>query len=259
MDLLERKITNGNRHPWELSRTECLINTFLDVVESRQELNVANIGAGDRFFDEELLKTLRKNNQTAKIFSVDVNYPKDEIASENIVLKIDVSELEDNSMDCIFMMDVLEHVENDKDFYRLVCQKLKIGGMMIVTVPAFQSLFSVHDEFLRHYRRYDYETLKRTIVGSSTTICSSHYFYTCLAIVRWLQLRFNTLSISEEKGIAQWAYNDSSLITKSIKSVLNMDFYINKLLANFGIRLPGLSLLATLEKSQIDHLRSDIN
>lgn len=248
MDLLERKITNNNRHPWELSRTECLINTFFEAVEGREELNVADIGAGDRFFDEELLKALKDNKQSAKIFCVDVNYPKDETASGGIVLKTDVSQLADNSMDCIFMMDVLEHVENDKEFYRLVYQKLKSGGVMIVTVPAFQSLFSVHDEFLKHYRRYDYETLKGTTAGSSTMICSSHYFYTCLAIVRWFQLRFNMLSMNKEKGIAQWAYSNSAPITKFIKAVLNMDFYINKLLAHFGIRLPGLSLLATLKK-----------
>lgn len=248
MDLLERKITNNNRHPWELSRTQCLINIFSEIVKRREKLDIADIGAGDRFFDEELLKTLQINDQSAKIFCVDVNYPKDEVASGSIVLKTDVSQLADNSMDCIFMMDVLEHVEDDKAFFNLTCRKLKSGGIIIVTVPAFQSLFSVHDEFLKHYRRYDYETLTKATATPPTTVLSHHYFYTCLAIVRWLQLRFNTLSREKENGIAQWPYSESSIFTKVVKFVLNTDFYINKLLANLGVRLPGLSLLTTFKK-----------
>lgn len=57
------------------------------------------------------------------------------------------------------MFDVLEHIEDDVAFLRLVASLLQPGGRLYLTVPAFPWLWSVVDEDSGHYRRYSPETL----------------------------------------------------------------------------------------------------
>lgn len=56
--------------------------------------------------------------------------------------------------DIVLMMDVLEHIENDSGFLSDFISRLKKGAHMLITVPAEMSLWSPHDEFHGHFRRY---------------------------------------------------------------------------------------------------------
>ena len=248
MDLLERDISFNNRHPWELSRTECLIGVFHRVFPGtfNDVSKIADIGAGDRYFDLSMMKYFPKRD--VKIYCIDANYTDGECGEDGIILGTDVNDLPDNSFDCIFMMDVMEHVRDDKVFLNNVSKKLKNNGVIIITVPAFQSLFSVHDEFLKHYRRYDINMLIKACYGTDMTFMSWQYFYTCLSLVRYVQIKLNLLSMDKETGVAQWKYSESALVTKIIKFCLNADFKLNTLLSKLGLHVPGLSLLAVFQK-----------
>lgn len=56
--------------------------------------------------------------------------------------------------DLIVALDVLEHIEDDLAALRSMHGMLKVGGTVIVTVPAFRFLWSTHDETMHHLRRY---------------------------------------------------------------------------------------------------------
>lgn len=58
------------------------------------------------------------------------------------------------SFDLVAALDVLEHVENDRDSARALIDLVRPGGWLIVTVPAHQALWGSHDRRLHHYRRY---------------------------------------------------------------------------------------------------------
>ena len=58
-----------------------------------------------------------------------------------------------------------------------VRQLLKPGGQAILTVPALQSLWSVHDVINLHYRRYDKRGFKRLIEDSGFTVRDLRYFF----------------------------------------------------------------------------------
>jgi hypothetical protein len=51
-------------------------------------------------------------------------------------------------------MDVLEHIADDKTALLEWVKNLKSTGKILITVPAFKALWSYHDEFLGHERRY---------------------------------------------------------------------------------------------------------
>ena len=58
------------------------------------------------------------------------------------------------TFDRVFILDVVEHVDDDVAILRGLFDLLKPGGHLVVTVPAFPSLWSDHDRINRHRRRY---------------------------------------------------------------------------------------------------------
>jgi len=63
------------------------------------------------------------------------------------------------TFDAIFALDLLEHLENDKDLLHELFRALKDEGCLVLTVPAVKSLWSGHDVALGHFRRYGREEL----------------------------------------------------------------------------------------------------
>ena len=62
--------------------------------------------------------------------------------------------------DCILYIDVLEHIEADRDELARAAQLLGANGHIIVLSPAHQSLFSAFDAAIGHFRRYNRESLR---------------------------------------------------------------------------------------------------
>ena len=62
--------------------------------------------------------------------------------------------------DLVGLFDVVEHIEDDRAFLRRLWKVLEDRGFLIITVPAFQFLWSDHDVNLHHYRRYTKKSLR---------------------------------------------------------------------------------------------------
>ena len=71
-----------------------------------------------------------------------------------------INSLKTHKFDLILMADVLEHIKNDKKQIKLLFKKLKKNGKILLTVPAFKSLFTHKDIILGHYRRYNIREIK---------------------------------------------------------------------------------------------------
>lgn len=65
----------------------------------------------------------------------------------------------DESIDQMLLCDVLEHIENDEQFLTLLHKKIKRGGKLLITVPAFMCLWSSEDDAIGHFRRYRINSL----------------------------------------------------------------------------------------------------
>jgi 2-polyprenyl-3-methyl-5-hydroxy-6-metoxy-1,4-benzoquinol methylase len=68
--------------------------------------------------------------------------------------------------DVVVMHDVLEHIDDEAAAVLAVAKLVRPGGVAVVSVPALQSLFGLHDERLGHFRRYDRRSLRRALEGS---------------------------------------------------------------------------------------------
>lgn len=63
-------------------------------------------------------------------------------------------EWEDGRFDLVTALDVIEHIDNDAAATSEIIRVAKPGGWILITVPAFPSLWSEHDEINHHKRRY---------------------------------------------------------------------------------------------------------
>lgn len=87
---------------------------------------------------------------------------------------------EDASFDLICLLDVLEHIEDDQAALARVLRLLKPGGLLLVTVPAYQWLWSEHDVAHGHYRRYTTRDLRQKAIDASFNVEYATYFNTLL-------------------------------------------------------------------------------
>ena len=66
----------------------------------------------------------------------------------------DLSKFPADSYDMIALLDVLEHVPDDKGSLAAIFTRFKPGGDLLLTVPANPWMWSAHDEAHHHHRRY---------------------------------------------------------------------------------------------------------
>ena len=86
----------------------------------------------------------------------------------------------EHNIDAITMLDVIEHVDDDRDLVRTGYDILPPGGYLISTVPAYQWLWSKHDITHMHYRRYTKGKFNDLITQSGFEIVFSSYFNSIL-------------------------------------------------------------------------------
>lgn len=87
--------------------------------------------------------------------------------------------------DLICMFDVLEHIEQDTASLKALADRLADGGALFLTVPAFPSLWSHHDNAHHHHRRYTKTSLEAVAAEAGFTVERSFYFNALLFPLAW--------------------------------------------------------------------------
>jgi len=252
MDLVEyQNNINENRHPWELARLEVIYSFIQKRFQKTENANILDVGCGDTFVVSELQKRMPLNSYYAIDTAFDDALIQD-FNHEGIELYKDLSHLEDKikKADLILLMDVIEHIEDDKSFLKDLLQKdyVNADSLFIITVPAYQSLFSEHDVFLKHYRRYSRKTLHHTLKNTGFEIIESGNFFTSLLAPRILELTKEKLfGKAKAQGLSSW--QGSKKQSNILKEVLYLDFKSTNFIKQLGVKLPGLSTYAICRKS----------
>ncbi|MFQ5473771.1 MAG: class I SAM-dependent methyltransferase, partial [Dehalococcoidia bacterium] len=102
--------------------------------------------------------------------------------------------LADESLGICTFFDVLEHVEDDDGFLQEIRRVLRPGGFVLVSVPAYQFLWSDHDVSLHHHRRYVRRTLTGSLKRNGYEVIRASYGFAgilpAVAVVRWITRLF---------------------------------------------------------------------
>lgn len=87
----------------------------------------------------------------------------------------------------VTLMDVIEHIEDDRGFLAELAGRLEPGTRLLVTVPALASLWSGWDVALGHHRRYDRKSLRRAVAGLPLREIESSYLHPEMLPLAWVR------------------------------------------------------------------------
>ncbi len=142
--------------------------------------------------------------------------------------------------DLVVALDVLEHIDDDRASLKELWNQLRPGGHLFVTVPAYQFLWSHHDEVHHHKRRYTRGQLAALMTESGFDLSRVTYFNTFL-FPAVATLRFAN-SILGRKG------SDDAMPSPRLNALLRRVFESEAHLLPF-VSLPfGVSLMALARK-----------
>jgi len=143
---------------------------------------ILEIGSGDRGFTNLIVKN---NDTLERLLSIEPSktlferFERVYKFPENVEFQcLDLYDLEEKKcgkFDTIIFIHVLEHIESDLSALNKVHELLEDNGYVLIEVPAIQSLYSVHDEILGHYRRYNKKTILKAVDTSRYKIVKMFY------------------------------------------------------------------------------------
>ena len=171
MDLKEEDILGADigRHWYYRSKAAALRRAVAHLAPRR----LLDVGAGSGFFSRHLLA----ETDAQSALCVDIGYPADRddtVAGKPVLYRRDSGPTD---CDLVLMMDVLEHVDDDRGLVRLYAEKVPSGAHFLVTVPAFQFLWSGHDTFLEHKRRYRLHEIEKTMRDAGLEVVHGAYYF----------------------------------------------------------------------------------
>jgi trans-aconitate methyltransferase len=261
MDLVEasaQAFQSFRRHPWERAR----LNAVRSLIERHAPLApgdvVLDVGCGDTFVVEQLALRFPGVHfhavDTAFTDGV-IEHLRDRLKGASVTLHGSLEDLTDlpaESVAVVLMMDVMEHVPDDRAFLLDVLSRRFISSRtcFVITVPAYEWLFSSHDRLLGHYRRYSTAVLVRRIKAAGLSIAEQGRFFGSLLPVRLLQTlreRIFNAPAAAATGLTTW--QGGSLAAAAIAAALIVDARVSIALGRVGIHLPGLSNFAVCRKS----------
>ena len=174
MDLKEESIL-GDRiggHWYYTSKAAAMLRSLAGA----EAATAIDVGSGSGFFARHLLE----RTATRQVDCVDSSYEADaDEALEGGKLLRRRHHLDDaiSDADLALLMDVLEHVEDDTELLRAAAGHLRPGGRVLVTVPAFGWLWSGHDDYLGHVRRYTLAQVEALFERAGLVVDRGHYFF----------------------------------------------------------------------------------
>jgi SAM-dependent methyltransferase len=155
--LMTAMLELDDRHWWYRGRRR-IIRAELDRLPLPPGARVLDAGCGSG-------RTLEELGRYGEVHGIELDPVAAEVARGRGCGEVRIGRLEqlpwdDGYFDLITCLDVIEHTPDDRATLRELRRVSKPGGFLLVTVPAYQGLWSMHDVANHHYRRYSRSRLR---------------------------------------------------------------------------------------------------
>jgi SAM-dependent methyltransferase len=226
-----------DRHWWYRGRRRVLENVIagLGLPEGARILD-AGCGSG-----RNMVELARHGTVTGiELSETSVRLARERGTGEVVLGSVTEMPFAEDSFDFAVCLDVIEHLEDDGAALRELRRVIAPGGPLLVTVPAYQWLWSGHDEVNHHKRRYTDGTLQHVAERSGWREARSTHFNALLlpaAIMLRVLDRFSRKTT--ESSLDLW------VPPQPLNWLLERPLRLEASLIGRGARIPaGLSLLA---------------
>ncbi|SEP91610.1 class I SAM-dependent methyltransferase [Flavobacterium urocaniciphilum] len=149
------------------------------------------------------------------------------------------------SIPSIGLFDVVEHIENDISFLKYIHSYLIPNGLVYITVPAYQWLWSEDDVIAGHYRRYTVKNLEKKLLDNGFEIVQSTYIFSILPIAvylfRTLPSKFGLIKKNSADRYNSEHKKGNGFVSKMIDKIWAWER--NKIINNKSIKVGGSCLV----------------
>ena len=261
LDIKEiRDIYHGQalRHPWETVRFEFVCSHIDTIIKKKRidGLKVLDFGAGDAFIGRELAARYKESRIVCidSAFDDSLTNALSELSSDkDISFYSDLKALKDTGFraNVVLMLDVLEHMENEMEALGRILESgfIDDNAVFIITAPAFQSLFSSHDEMLHHFRRYRLGRLGEIAKRADLREMAGGYIFLSLLLVRFFQVLLERTGLRQPvTGSALSSWQGGRIVTRLVETILQLDINISRLFNRLKVPYAGLTAFMICEK-----------
>jgi hypothetical protein len=250
MDLRERPTAGFERHPWELARYRFFRGVLARAGLDRAPLSLLDVGAGDAWFSAQLVPSLPEGSTST---CWDIHY--DEASAPPAFADprlVPTRERPERQFELTLLLDVAEHVEDDRAFLReIVARSVTPGGAVLFSVPAFAALTTAHDLALGHYRRYSPREARALLVSAGLEIVQAGGLFHSLVAARAASVARERLLGRPEHPVAEsLEWRAGPLLGGLVGAALALDGAVSRAGAALGLDLPGLSFWALCRRKE---------
>ncbi len=233
MDLKELEAgVNPEVHWYYQSKIQPLIAYTKKLLRNNIPLTIVDVGSGSGFFAISLEREFP--DQIKKVYLVDINYTPEEIAATRtakIEKTLRIPDKIENGL--VILMDVLEHLEDDLKMLKEIKAASSGTNNFFITVPAFLSLWSGHDVYLGHYRRYKIDTLNKVLNEAHYNIENTYYLYGSLFPMVWVARKLDNMKKKKDATSNMKPFNP--LVNKVLLGITSIDMKLASINKVFGV------------------------
>ena len=229
-----RHIKNQSIHWWFQARKKIIESTIKK--EINKKVNILDYGSGSGVNIKMLsnfgfVNIYEPHKATSK-------YLKSIFKNKN-KFKV-LNKIKNEKFDLIILADVLEHIKDDFKVINKLSKNLNKNGYLLITVPAYNFLFSKKDNILGHYRRYNKNELAKIFTKFNIKKLSYFNFFLFMPI-SVLILFFKTFRIN-------FIDNVEKTPNYFLNKIMYAIFLIEKTMLNF-LNFPfGISIIGLFKK-----------
>ena len=169
-----------NAHHYNMSLVNLVCQFIRLCGTTDSQTTIIDFGSGDSFFARMIQ---RKINHKIKCIEPAKNLRRH---YTGLTLLDNLNNLPNNSVDILYSLNVLEHIEDDTAIVQDFARVLKQGGSILLYLPACPSLYSCMDKAVGHYRRYTPTSLMKLFSDSAWKINRIAYSDFCGSFVTLL-------------------------------------------------------------------------
>jgi len=224
VDLIETQLSEPIKH-WYYRHKYWAIKSQI-LKRKIYPTGILDVGAGSALFSLQL----QKEFPNVQVLAIDPGYSTQQLkmSTPNVHYSRTYSSSQAN---LVLLTDVMEHVPDDLAFLSDYVKRVRVDSTFLITVPAFMSLWSNHDDYLKHFRRYRRNDLVQVLSNSGLEVVEVKYLYSLLFPIAFVKRK-----VFKSKKDNSDLKNDNSLIQLILNSILLADRFCLKFLP-FGVSL----------------------
>jgi 2-polyprenyl-3-methyl-5-hydroxy-6-metoxy-1,4-benzoquinol methylase len=233
--IYDRMAAHDATHWWYRARRDILASVIRRKVALPRLAHILEIGCGTGH-------NLAMLSRFGDVDAIEIDDHSRGIAAQRLGRDVGASQLPeldgvaDQSYDMVAILDVLEHVEDERAALKAIARRLRPGGTILITVPQHPWMWSGHDVANHHFRRYTKATLRRAISDAGLKITMLESFNSLLFPLAAADRI--VAKITGRKG------SDDALPVAPVNALFEKIFGLERYLVGRVPMPPGVSLVA---------------